>query len=430
MFVFGMNWLDPETGYWAPHQWGEWNATRVDRQLGQVASVGATVVRVFLSAQFMQPTPDRVRTEGLTRVENFLQIADRHGLRVLFTGPDHWEGRPGYWEPDPFLAPEALRALEVFWRTIGTEYGQDPRIHSWDLLNEPSIGWNNPLLAERWPQWLRKKYRNRTALCEAWQTTGHAIPNEIAEIEIPRDAPVAGSPELWDYQQFRESIAEEWIALQLGALSAAGDRHPRTVGLIQWSIPLYEPGPKPSWYSGFDPTRVGRTLDYLCPHFYPLIEGRLIPTRLDDWLTLNRLYLESLLTYIVQGDAERHRPIILGEFGWDGGPGAPPFYRLMAEVAPRWVDGCLPWTYATPPLAGQDFGLFTMAGRLSPWGEVYKSTQEIYRSGAASRPNVPTVVSTFRPDAAQLTTHPTPRWLWEYASQQGLGSPPAETPSV
>ena len=429
-FLYGLNWLDPETGHWAPHQWGEFNAARVDRQLGRIAELGVDVVRVFLAAQFFQPTADAVSAQGLARLEEFLGIAERHGIRVMPTGPDHWEGRPAYWEPDPFTNPEALRALEVFWQTVGREYGQDPRIHSWDLLNEPTIGWRNPIMAALWPRWLREKYGSDAALRQAWRSVPDAVPASIADAQIPRDIPVPGSPLLWDYQQFRESIAEHWITLQLEALSAAGDRHPRTVGLIQWSIPLFVRGPKLSWYSGFDPGRVGRALDYVSPHFYPLIEGRLIPTRLEDWLTINRIYMEAILAYIVQADAGHPRPVVLGEVGWDGGPGAPAWYRTVAECAPRWVDGCLPWTYATPPAAGQNFGVFTMSGELSPWGEVYRDSRAVLEAGRAAHPDVPTVPSPFRPDPALVATDPRPHWLWEYAERQGLGTPPPDTPGA
>lgn len=78
----------------------------------------------------------------------------------------------------------------------------------------------------------------------------------------------APSEILADYQRFRESLAEAWIARQAKAIRAADPEALVTVGLLQWSVPA-----QPitlDQYTGFRPEIIARHLDFMSLHFHPL----------------------------------------------------------------------------------------------------------------------------------------------------------------
>ncbi len=78
---------------------------------------------------------------ALKKLDALIEIARRSGIRLILTGPDHWEGSPAYWKPDRFAGEQALQALENFWQTLGRRYRGEPAIFAWDLLNEPHLPW-------------------------------------------------------------------------------------------------------------------------------------------------------------------------------------------------------------------------------------------------------------------------------------------------
>ena len=124
----------------------------IDRELGWAAELGFNSLRVFLHNLLWQQ--DR---EGfLRRIDRFLEIADRHGLGVVFVPLD------GVWDPQPRLGPqhpprphvhnsgwvqapgaEILNdparhdELKPYIEGLIRHYRTDRRIHAWDLFNEP-----------------------------------------------------------------------------------------------------------------------------------------------------------------------------------------------------------------------------------------------------------------------------------------------------
>lgn len=427
--VYGMNWMDPGTGHWPPRQWSDFSAARVDRELGQIASIGVDTIRVFVAATYFQPTPTVVRAQALKTMDTFLGIAAHHGLRVQFTGPSDWEGVPSYRGPDPFAGTTHLDALRVYWTAIGKAFGQDARIFSWDLHNEGTIQWTSAAMAPLWPQWLKAEYRTVAAVNAAWGDSGTLVSFLDAPVP-PAQRPAAGSRFLYDYQRFRESVADHFIQVELEALRAAGDRHLTTMGLIQWSIPLYLSSGWPSQYSGFDPLRVGKNLDYITLHFYPLLQDGLAIGDPAAWVDANVLYAQALAAYVATGQGTHPRPLVLGEFGWPGngatGGAAVPFFQGLIRATPRWVCGWMPWTYAVTPTHPREWNLFDYpAGTLTPWGAAYAAGRPTLRDAASRYPHAPVVKAPASPTFAEMVTNPDVRHLWTFAAACGLGSPPS-----
>lgn len=138
-----------------------WDPETIDRELGWAADLGLNLVRVYLHDLLWE----HEREGFLERLDSFLGIAERRGLRMLAVFfDDVWdpEPRPGpqrephpgrhnsIWVKSPgvpalraYPDDAALRArLEEYVHGVVAAFAADPRIFAWDLYNEP--GGNTP----------------------------------------------------------------------------------------------------------------------------------------------------------------------------------------------------------------------------------------------------------------------------------------------
>lgn len=124
----------------------------IDRELGWAEQLGFNTMRVFLHD--LMWTHDR---DGfIRRVDQFLTVADKHHIRILFVIFD------GVWDPYPKFGkqrdprphthnsgwlqspgreiledPKRMDTLEDYVKGILRYYGKDSRVLAWDLFNEP-----------------------------------------------------------------------------------------------------------------------------------------------------------------------------------------------------------------------------------------------------------------------------------------------------
>jgi hypothetical protein len=126
---------------------------RIDLELGWAQSIGLNTMRVFL-----HDLPWRQDAAGYQkRIGDFLAIADRHHIRILFVLFDSvWDPnprlgkqpdpRPGIhnsrWVQSPGAAalqdPAQIPRLEAYVKGVVGAFANDPRIVGWDVWNEPS----------------------------------------------------------------------------------------------------------------------------------------------------------------------------------------------------------------------------------------------------------------------------------------------------
>jgi hypothetical protein len=124
----------------------------IDRELGWAADLGMTSMRVFLhDLCWTTDAPG-----FLARIDRFLAIAARHrigALLVFFDSchrPEPVAGRqkeptPGWhnsiWAQSPGAAvlrePARFAPMEAYVTGVISHFRDDPRIHGWDLWNEP-----------------------------------------------------------------------------------------------------------------------------------------------------------------------------------------------------------------------------------------------------------------------------------------------------
>jgi endo-1,4-beta-mannosidase len=338
--------------------------------------LGVNCARVFLTTGSFQPTVDTVNEDALRKLDKLVEIARASRIRLMLTGPDHWEGAAPYWRDDRFAGEQALKALEKFWTVVGGRYRGEPAIFAWDLLNEPHAPWFVEKWRPLWNTWLQSTYNNMDALKIAWGAELKPT-DKWGDVAVPENREDSGNTRLRDWQLFREHIADEWVRRQAEAIRKVDPTHLITVGYIQWSYPLFRGG-KPDIYSAFNPRRQVRWLDFITMHFYPLM-GEPVHSK-ESW-DKNLTYLQAVLAYCHVG-----KPVVLGEYGWYGG-GAPQQYPYFSEAEQaRWIRaeieasrslacGWLSWPFADTP-SSTDMSLFGGLVKadmtVKAWGRVFQ----------------------------------------------------------
>jgi hypothetical protein len=156
-----------------------WQATTfdpatIDKELGYAGSIGLNCMRVFLHHAAWQVD----RSGFKQRIEQYLQIADRHHIVTLFVFfDDCWnenyqpgpqpKPKPGIhnsgWLRDPgrrwYDETNLADTLEQYVKDILTSFRHDRRILLWDLYNEPGnskYGNKSMDLLEKVFQWGRE----------------------------------------------------------------------------------------------------------------------------------------------------------------------------------------------------------------------------------------------------------------------------------
>lgn len=158
-WLVGANFL-PSTAINQLEMWqaDTWDPEAIDRELGWAGQIGMNVMRVYLHDLAWKADPAGFKK----RIDQFLSIASKHQIKILFTifddcwNPDAAIGRqpppkPGIhnsgWVRSPNKAthddPSQWDYLEQYVRDILTTFKNDQRILMWDLYNEPgNSGYN------------------------------------------------------------------------------------------------------------------------------------------------------------------------------------------------------------------------------------------------------------------------------------------------
>jgi hypothetical protein len=176
-FLVGANFI-PSTAINQLEMWqaDTFDPATIDRELGYAEGIGMNVMRVFLHNLVWEQDAEGFKK----RIDQFLQIADKHHIKIMFVLFD------SCWNDDPQLgkqpapvpgkhnsgwvrAPGTKRlfdsrtwtGLEQYTKGVLTAFANDRRVLVWDLFNEPTnSGYNDavmPLLTKTfaWAQAVR-----------------------------------------------------------------------------------------------------------------------------------------------------------------------------------------------------------------------------------------------------------------------------------
>ena len=264
----GVNYFSPHVG-WAPKLWQEFDEKIIAQHLDLIRQQGFNTIRVFLSFDAFHREPGVVRADGEAKFRKLLEMCRARGIRVIPAGPDHWEGVPAWRRnEDRFADENILRADETWWSAFASRFKDDPTILAWDLYNEPAIRWGTSAMRPKWNDWLRREYGTEAKIASAWAMSPDRV-GRIGSIEPPPTKPAMNDQRLFDYQRFRQSIADEWTRRLSLAIRGADPNHLVTIGYVQWVSTALQP-PDVQYHAGFDIRSNARLLDFVTIHFYPL----------------------------------------------------------------------------------------------------------------------------------------------------------------
>jgi len=158
-----------------------YDPTTIDKELAWAEKIGFNTLRVFLHDLVWSHDSKRF----CTRMDDFLAIANRHGMKVMFAlfddchRPDPvfgvqplpvpgvhnsgWKHSPGQkivlQFHDGSVQPKEKTRLRDYVHGVLTRFAEDERILAWDVYNEPGQSGNddktNELLTATW-QWARE----------------------------------------------------------------------------------------------------------------------------------------------------------------------------------------------------------------------------------------------------------------------------------
>jgi len=154
----------------------------IDQELGWAQKCGMNSVRVFLQYLVYEADPDGT----IKRMDQFLDIADTHGISVMFIlFDDCWIQEPTLGkQPDPIpgvhnsrwtACPGKSRKVKVYWpklrkyvtHVVG-HFAKDTRVIVWDMFNEAK-GPSRPLVEATF-QWARSA-KPTQPLTACWQAS-------------------------------------------------------------------------------------------------------------------------------------------------------------------------------------------------------------------------------------------------------------------
>lgn len=356
---------------WTPRFWEKFDARAARKDLRTLKGMNFNTVRLWLTSLSFYSHPGKLNPPAIEKFDQFLEAAEEVGIYVQVCGLTTWQGRPPDEVPpwqrgDEYVDPAAVEDQVQFWHLMASRYKGRSVILTYELANEPSIGWNTPAMQIAWNKWNHRS------------------------MVIPPAKDNPGDSALLAYQHFREHVADEWTRRQVEAIKQADPDALVTIGLIQWSIPAI---PNPTYfYSGFRPQRQAKLLDFMEIHFYPLAAGT-YTYQSEAIKVANLAYLES----VVREVAKPGLPTMLAEFGWYGGGSCAgvgggvivPTQQQQADfcaqevrAATPLVCGWLNWAMYDDPVA-KDItrfsGLFTANGREKAWGRRFSQIARQYQ---------------------------------------------------
>ena len=278
--AIGSNYLG--INIWEPDIFRNFSPDELEEDFSIMEKMGFTVIRFAFTHHIWYDKADETRVceECLLKIAVFLEIARKHGLRVILVGLD---GRaPARFEHTDHIADEEyVEMLARRFENTARYFKDNPTILAWNIYNELTVNWDTPMMLAKWKE---KTGKSQIGTSRA----------EIAE-----------------YQEFRIELAQNYIKKLTEAVRKGTANHMVTCGTLQWSFPLIRPG-EYNGYAAVNPRRFAEYVDFLCPHYYPIYcEHMLYP---PENFHINLQTLRGWVNYCKTG-----KPILLEEFGSTGG---------------------------------------------------------------------------------------------------------------
>lgn len=359
---WGVSYFAPKTG-WPPQLWKLFSVARIRNHFAKMKDLGINVVRVFASWNSFVKSENQIDEIGFKKLETMLQVANQNKIKLIITGPDHWEGPPSFTSDTNYITSEVLlKATENYWREMGKRFKDDDRFFAFDLLNEPFVNQDSVF----WKEWepIARVHNDSVG----WPY--------LTYFRRPFGMTDEAFTEL---EKLRNSFARRWMERLTNAIRSTGTKTLITSGMIQHTFPLAGPSS-----SGFYLGDVKDFVDYITIHYYPGNINQTAEYRLAiDIASLWASYASSF-----------NRPVVFGEFGWVGGnpqsmisavsinqPITPQeleavWCRDLIVNTKTFVSGWLNWGLFDTPEAldiSRFTGLINSDGKIKEWGRIFKN---------------------------------------------------------
>lgn len=245
---WGFNYDHDENGRLIEAYWdAEW--PKVAEDIGELAALGANVVRIHLQLGRFMRSPSAPDGAALERLGRLLELAECRGLYLDLTGLGcYLESDIPPWY-DALDEGERWRVQTRFWEAVAARCAASPAVFCYDLMNEPVVPGE-----KRGPgEWLAP--------------------------------PFAGK---YHYVQFitldpagrkRDAVALDWVRRMTVAIRKHDPGRLITVAPLNWCLE------RPGRWSGFVPAEIAPELDFLSVHLYP--ESARIEAELEILAGLN-----------------------------------------------------------------------------------------------------------------------------------------------
>jgi len=212
----------------------------IDEELGWAEKAGYNSLRVFVQYLVWKEDPEGLKQ----RMDEFLSIADKHGMRVMFVpfcdcafaGREPYLGKqdepvPGVhnsgWVPSPGLKRvvdhRVWPDLERYIKDLVGRFGKDRRVLIWDLYNEPGqsgLGEKSlPLVAAAF-RWSREAGATQPLTVGAWADFDGRMSKAMMEMSDVvsfhgYDNPEGIVKKSWTCRQYnRPVLCTEWLHRQ------------------------------------------------------------------------------------------------------------------------------------------------------------------------------------------------------------------------
>lgn len=208
----------------------EW--PKVEADFREMKELGANVVRVHLQFGRFMRSATEANPRALSRLGRLLRLAERLRLRLDVTGLGCYHKRevPAWY--DALDETQRWEAQARFWMAVARQCAKSPAVFCYDLMNEPVV----PGGEGRRTDWLGPPFAGKHFVQFVTLDKAGRVPSEVARI---------------------------WIDHLCAAIRKYDRQRLITVGLVPWSLD------RPGLRSGFVPSRIAPSLDFLSVHLYP-----------------------------------------------------------------------------------------------------------------------------------------------------------------
>ncbi|MHB9035756.1 MAG: glycosyl hydrolase family 28-related protein [Armatimonadota bacterium] len=387
--LVGANYVAPWQTQWDDYvqMWGDsYQSATIERDMGQMEYAGVTGIRVFLPfGNYICPTEGTLNTTTVGNVQDFLDRAQNHGIKVIFSvaGTPAWLNtrianeyggamQPGdYWTSFLYrheLADFLVQLCNVvdfgaYESFLAFDLGADPSISYWqgtaqqfyDSLANPT-GYSNAT-NKAWNRWVNAKYAGLVNAYSAWGYQGSSDTSYTAYPGTQSQFLASGSwnKKIDDYYAFvADSMVETTSYVRSRVQTEALPRAMFTIDFV--SRGAYDNLSQDENMVELlcnDWKRCGKACDFINFHVY-------------NGYSIDSNWWQNQLMYLVASGTDK--PICVSEYGYyaeSGNPGDQEIERrtwqeIMNLAATAKLDGCMGWMWidtSDPSVYDSDYGI-------------------------------------------------------------------------